>query len=83
MVIEASQDTSVSLKRKHYDSHKRALRYGGFLDSTSVQLQQEVGVVREVKAGSDSGGDESSQEVVVADALLLEACGGRTAHKCV
>ena len=97
VVIEAGQDTSASLKKRHYNSHKKTLKYGGFLDCTSVQQQQEMGVVTEQRQDDDGAREsedvshdlegEWSHNVVaggrIDDRILLEACGGRTAHKYV
>lgn len=92
-MVMSDQDTSASLKKRHYDSHRKELKYGGFLNSTCTQLQQEVGVVREVQHGRREGSDSTGElagggsvEVaegakVADDAVLLRACAGRTAHK--
>ena len=89
--IATEKDTSLSLKKKHYGEFKRELSYGGFLESSSVQCSLGDGGVT-VTAKSDGKTEEGEGEegegegvkiLQIADDMLFEACGGRTAHKYV
>ncbi len=90
MVIETRvSDSSLSLKKKHYNAHRSELAYGGFLDSTSTERRRRDGGVA-ISPGSQKdeglreedemeGDGEGGNKNV--DDILFKACGGRTAHK--
>ena len=90
VVIETSApDSSLSLKKRHYNAHRSELAYGGFLDSTSTECRRsDGGVVITHVSGKDE--DRREEEEIEgegegrgpnADDFLFKACGGRTAHK--
>ena len=92
VVVEASgKDSSLSLKRRHYNAHRSNLTYGGFLESTCTEhCRDDGGVV--ITSSSNGVETQDSREaewkeeekeggIGITDDSLFKACGGRTAHK--